>query len=238
MTSHIMIPDTQVRPGVSTKHLEWANNFIKDKKPDRLILIGDWWDMPSLSSYNTQKEMETLRYREDIEAGMDALSVIMKGVKAPTYMTFGNHEERINTAIDKDPKLEGTISLKDCDVEKHGIKRVPFLKPINLEGINYAHYFYAKGSGRPHSSARIMLNREHRSCTMGHVQTLDYEIAETTNKHFIRALVAGAFYLHDETYKGAAGNNHWRGIIHKENVRAGMYDLREISMHSLRRDYA
>ena len=41
MTSHIMIPDTQVKPGVKTDHLQWANNFIREKKPDKLIITGD-----------------------------------------------------------------------------------------------------------------------------------------------------------------------------------------------------
>ena len=240
MSSHIMIPDTQIKPGVSLNHIQWAANYIEFHKPDKVILIGDWWDMCSLSHWNKQREAEGLRYHRDIEAGIQGLDILMAKASPKTqyYFCEGNHEYRIARYIDTFPVQEGSMSMKDCDVERYGIKRIEFLKPIRLDGVYYSHYFYAKGSGRPHPNARAILNREHRSCTMGHVQTLDLAIAETANKHFIRAVVAGAFYLHDEKYKGLQGNNHWRGIIHKTNVKGGMYDLNEVSIHTLKRDYS
>ena len=42
MSSHIIIPDTQVRPGVRLDHIKWANRYIREHKPDKLIIIGDW----------------------------------------------------------------------------------------------------------------------------------------------------------------------------------------------------
>jgi hypothetical protein len=45
MSSHVLIPDTQVKPGVKLDHLIWASKFIKDVKPDKVIIIGDWWDL-------------------------------------------------------------------------------------------------------------------------------------------------------------------------------------------------
>jgi len=52
MTKHLVIPDTQVKPEHSVKHLRWAGQYAADKKPDVIIHIGDHWDMPSLSSYD------------------------------------------------------------------------------------------------------------------------------------------------------------------------------------------
>lgn len=46
-------------------------------------------------------------------------------------------------------------------------------------------------------------------------------------------LVAGAFYMHDEEYKGPQANNHWRGVCMLNNVHDGVYDLETISLRSL-----
>lgn len=238
MVSHLMIPDTQVREGVALDHLEWANNFIRDRKPDKIILIGDWWDMESLSTWSKKLEAEGRRYSQDIAVGMDALSILMKKVKGQFYFCVGNHENRISRYVDDFPIQKGSMSVMDCAVEKFGIKRVEFLKPICLDGIYYSHYFHPPHNNRnAHPSARALLQREHHSCTMGHVQTLDVAIQNKANGKYIRGLIAGSFYLHDEDYRKPMGNNHWRGMIYKQNVRAGMYDLHEYSMHSLRRDY-
>ena len=50
---HTMIPDTQIFPKSKTEHIVAAAKYIRRHKPDRIIIIGDWWDMPSLSSYDT-----------------------------------------------------------------------------------------------------------------------------------------------------------------------------------------
>ena len=51
-----MIPDTQVKPGVNTDHLEWAGHYAVKMKPDVIVHIGDHWDMPSLSSYDKKRQ--------------------------------------------------------------------------------------------------------------------------------------------------------------------------------------
>ena len=57
----LVIPDTQVKPGVNTDHLEWAGHYAVKMKPDVIVHIGDHWDMPSLSSYD--KNQTTARWR-------------------------------------------------------------------------------------------------------------------------------------------------------------------------------
>ena len=48
---HLLIPDCQVRPGVDTRHIGWAAQAIVDYLPDVIVVIGDWWDFPSLNSH-------------------------------------------------------------------------------------------------------------------------------------------------------------------------------------------
>ena len=48
MKKHLVIPDCQVKSDVPLENLEWIGRYIVDKKPDVIINIGDFADMPSL----------------------------------------------------------------------------------------------------------------------------------------------------------------------------------------------
>ena len=79
---HIIIPDTQVKPGVNTDHLEWAGNYASEKRPDEIIMIGDWFDMPSLCSFDRGKlDYEGRRYVEDIKAGRKAMERMLHHIE-------------------------------------------------------------------------------------------------------------------------------------------------------------
>ena len=77
MKKHLVIGDTQVKPGISLAYLSWIGKYIVDKRPDVIVMIGDFADMPSLSSYDTgKKSFEGRTYKADIRAaikGMDTL---------------------------------------------------------------------------------------------------------------------------------------------------------------------
>ncbi len=103
MATHIVIPDTQIKPGVPTEHLTWIGKYIVDQfkgKPDVTIIhLGDNWDMPSLSSYDKgKKRMEGQRYAADIEAGNAAFKLLdaplsrQKSWKPRKVFLTGNHE--------------------------------------------------------------------------------------------------------------------------------------------------
>ena len=103
-----VIGDTQVKPGQNLDHLEHVGRYIADKRPDVIVQIGDWWDMPSLSSYDRGKaSFEGRRVKEDIEAGYDGMKRMLEPIKklqqsqryfkkkvySPRMvMTLGNHE--------------------------------------------------------------------------------------------------------------------------------------------------
>ena len=80
----LVIPDTQVKPGVNTDHLEWAGYYAVKMKPDVIVHIGDHWDMPSLSSYDKKgsRQMEGKRYVKDIDAGNEAMDRFMAPIHA------------------------------------------------------------------------------------------------------------------------------------------------------------
>jgi hypothetical protein len=70
VTRHIVLPDTQVKPGVDTVHLEWAARAIVEYKPDVIVHLGDHWDLPSLSMHDApgSKEAEGRNVKSDMGA--------------------------------------------------------------------------------------------------------------------------------------------------------------------------
>ena len=253
MTSHLVIPDTQVKAGVRLDHLDWVGKLIVDRRPEVIVHLGDHADMESLCSYDKgKKSFEGRRYKRDIESAKEGMRRILgpmcelnrrlrntkhRQYKPRLVLTLGNHEDRISRAIEYQPELEGVIGIGDLEYRQFGWEVVPYLLPIEIGGVFYSHYFSNKLTGRPHPNSRLMLAREHVSCTQGHVQVKDYEVQYTGDGRRLQGLRAGAFYLHNEEYKGAQGNHHWRGVIYKHDVDNGQYDPEFISIERLQREY-
>lgn len=249
LRKHVIIPDTQAKPGAPTIHLSWIGRYIVDEfvgKDIVVVHLGDHWDMPSLSSYDRgKKAMEGRRFVEDIDAGNEAFDILNEPFglrKAKRWnprkvILDGNHENRVTRAVEADAQLEGALSLDQMNVEAHGWERHPFLVPVHIDGITYAHYFYNPMSGRPYGGqARHRLTQLGHTFTQGHQQTFDYAVRYVGSRAQ-HGLVAGACYLHDEDYKGPQGNAHWRGIVVKNEVEDGSYDIMPVSLDYLCRRY-
>lgn len=254
MTKHLLIPDTQVKEGVPIHHLEACGNYIVEKRPDVIVHIGDHFDMESLSSYDRgKKSSEGRRVRKDIEAGQKAMEVLLAPLRAlqarqrankkKVYnprMEFciGNHEERIARHVEAHPELDGSLGYEDLGLADMGWNVNNFLDPVSIDGISYAHYFYNPLSGRPYGGAiGNKLNKIKSSFTMGHVQGLQVATETTNTGRKIWGLVAGSFYLHDEVYKGPQGNDHWRGLVMKHDVKDGDYSPCIVDINYLMRKY-
>lgn len=252
--THLVIPDTQAKPGVPTDHLGWISEYIIDKKPEVIVHLGDHADMSSLSSYDIGKRVfEGRRYKADIEAANEAFDILCGSLNLHNqrarsskhaqylperHLLLGNHEDRINRATNDDPKLDGTISVDDLNYESHGWTVHPFLKPVAIDGVHYAHYWAAPLTGRPYGgTAANRLSKIGHSFTMGHQQVLDYAVRFLSNGQQQNGLVAGACYLHSEEYKSWQGNAHWRGIIVCHEVHDGAYDPMFVSLSYLCRKY-
>jgi len=248
-TEHVWIPDTQIRPGVPTEHIAAAGRYIAERRPDVVIVGGDWFDLPSLSTYEKpgSKFFEGKSFAKDVASGNQAWQEFRDAMKVRGYsprMIFveGNHEYRMQRAINDDPtRLEGIMSRElldpytDTDVEY-----VPFLEIKTIDGIMYSHYFCNPQSlmrGVLGGQMDNRLNKLKKSFTQGHQQTLITGSQFLPDGTRIRGCVAGAFYQHDEEYAGPQGHNYWRGIIYKHEVRDGDYDLMEVSLDYLLREY-
>lgn len=251
---HIIIPDAQVKPDVDTSYLTWVGNYIAEHKPDVIINIGDFADMPSLSSYDVgKKSFEGRRYKADIEAAYNGMVRLMEPIrqeqqrlirnkdkqwKPEMHLTLGNHEQRINRVVENDPKLDGTISIDDLEYPSFGWNVHDFLDVVTVDGICYSHYFTTGVMGRPASSSRVLVQKKHQSCVMGHVQNWEMHREVRADGSPIIGMFVGSCYLHDEDYLGAQGNNYWRGIWMFNEVENGDFQPMPISLKYLKEKYA
>lgn len=244
--THLVIPDTQCKPGVPLDHLLWAGKYIAERKPDVVVHLGDHWDLPSLSSYEGRgsKYFEGKRLREDIAAGNRGLDLLMEGMgdyrPARMVLLRGNHEDRLARAINESPTLlDGLVGFADFNDVAHGWEVVDYLVPITIDEVTYSHYFAQPMSGRPYSGAiDTMIKNIGFTFTAGHSQGLRWGRRELTNGRVQLGLVAGSYYQHDEDYKGNQGNHHWRGLVVKHEVAGGDYDPMFVSLAYLQGRYA
>lgn len=247
--THLLIPDVQVKPGAPIRHLTWIGKYIADKRPDVIVQIGDFADMESLSSYDKgKKSHEGKRYQKDLEAAWRAMDLLFEPIaKVANYsprlvLTLGNHEQRIERAVENNAELEGTMSYDDLMYEEWGWDVKDFLKVVTIDGISYSHFFPRSAQGKVCQTrngapnAKTQLVREGRSCTAGHSQGLDIACLPLGGR-LQWGLIAGSCYLHNESYLSPQGNNHWRGVVLKNGVSSGSYSPIIVDLDYLRRRY-
>ena len=250
---HLVLPDVQAKDGVNFTYLNKIGRYIVEKKPDKLICLGDFADMPSLSSYDVgKKSFEGKRYLKDIAASHAAMEALLspmwefnakaKRNKEKQYhpemvLTLGNHENRINRAVNDDSKLEGVLTVDALGYVGYGWKDVAFLDVIVIDGIAYSHYFTTGLMGRPVTTASACIAKKHMSCIQGHQQGLQIATAYNAEGRNLTSIIAGSCYEHNEDYMSSQGNKHWRGFLMLHDVKDGEFDLMPVSLSYINKKY-
>lgn len=257
MATHLVIPDVHCKPGVTNERLTWAGRLAADIQPDTIICLGDFFDFPSLSSYDKNKRsFEGRRYQADLAAGRDGLRKFnapieeynkrcrkaKKAQYSPRMVMIGsNHEEgRINRVVESSPELTGTMGVEDMQYEQHGWEYVPYRMPINIDGIFYCHFFPSGVKGEPISGTNVaqsLIAKQIASCTAGHLHTLDYATRTSPDGRRVHGLCAGCYFSHSEDYAKSTEHMWWRGVIIKRNVEDGDYDPEFMSINRIEELY-
>lgn len=253
MTVHAVIPDVQAKPDIDFTYLNNIGKYLVEKKPDVLVCIGDFADMPSLSSYDKgKKSFEGRRYLNDIDASHEAMQSLLSPIwefnqkakknKDKQYhprmiLTMGNHENRIDRAVNLQPELEGVLDTEHLDYLGYGWDVYPFLEVVHIDGVAYSHYFTSGVLGRPVTTARALLTKKHQSCVMGHVQTMDIATDYRADGTPIIGLFSGCCYEHNEDYLSPQGNAHFRGMHMLYEVNNGSFFHHPISLNYINKKY-
>lgn len=248
---HLIVGDSHCIPGQDLSRFDWLSQLIMDINPDVVVHLGDHWDMASLCSYDRGLKTAIGRnYKADIEVGLEANERIWSPIKKrkkklPRRITLiGNHEQRIERAINIQPELEGTIGYGDLNLERWYDTTVPYdgNTPgiIEVDGILYSHYFTSGVLGKPVSSehpAYTLIQKKLRSCTMGHSHIFDFRGRTDGMGRKIMGCIAPCYITDRLVWAGNANDTWDRGVIIKDSVEDGSYNITYISMEKLEKVY-
>lgn len=254
MNKHLIIADTQAKPNHDFSHMKALGKYIVAKRPDVIVHIGDHWDFESLSSYDKgTKAFEGRRLKADIDAGVEGMNLILgplkelqerqrqnkKKVYSPRMIfCCGNHEQRIDRVVNQNPEFEGFMGTKMLGLEEMGWEVYDFLQPVEVDGIFYVHFLANPFTGKPYGGTALnQLKTVGRSFVVGHKQCLDIAIRPSLDGKMQIGIINGAFYPHDEAYKGYQGNTHFRGVTMLHDVADGFGNPMMVSLDYLLRKY-
>ncbi len=256
--THLVIPDTHAHPDYPNDRFTWLGKFIMDLRPDAIIHLGDFEDMPSLSSYDKgKKSFEGRRFLLDVASGVDAQEKMFGPLKAHNearrrlkekqykplrVLLGGNHTEgRINKVVQSNPELSGFLDLAHFRYPEFWDTYVPYKVPYTLDGVSYCHHFPSGPMGQPISGVnlgRTLLQKNHASSTVGHDHRLSVATEVTSTGERMWGVSAGCYFDFTPDYARDTAKEWWRGVLVKRHVHDGDYDLETVSLDVLRRAYA
>lgn len=240
-------------PEVDNNRFDWLGSLIYDLKPDMCIDLGDGADMRSLNSFDTRypQAIVSQSYEADITSYNDSQERLRHKFKfmkrkRPYWVGFaGNHEERINTAIKHDPRLEGDkygisfshLNTKQYFDEYHGYE---YGGPAiaRYEGIDFAHFFSAGNFGTAMSGkhhAYTLLQNRHNSSVCGHSHKRGVYFADGPKSI---GMVVGCMKGGPEGWAGQSNSDWWKGVVVLNEVDgSGMFEPQFISLKKLEEVY-
>jgi hypothetical protein len=248
---HLVLPDQHAHPEYNNDRADWIGKLILDLRPDVVVNLGDGYDMASLSTYDKGKRAFAGRsYSRDIESGrgfQDRMWFPLKKAKKKwprSVYLEGNHEHRIERALDLSPELQGTIGFSDYGLDNYydQVIRYEGGTPgvIEIDNIYYAHYFISGIMGRPTGGVKpaytiSLVNGVSSTC--GHIHTLDYSVRTLGNGSKIQSLVAGVYQDYKSPWAGHINDLWWSGGVIKRGVENGNYDPEFVSLKRLKEIY-
>lgn len=237
----LILPDAHAHPNYDNERFSLLGRFIRSHKPDAIVCLGDFADMPSLCSYDRgTRGFEGRRYKRDVAVTKDALSRLRSPAfdAARKVMLLGNHEQRIGKATNSHSELDGTIAIADLGYEKAGFRVVPYEVPEDICGFQMCHHFATGVSGRPISGTSVaasLIRLLMTSAVVGHNHVFDHAERTRPDGTKVVGLSAGCF-CHPRMIEGwnkSTAHMYWNGVILLTGARNGYYR----SMHCLTQEW-
>ena len=141
--SAIILPDVHMTSDIPKDYAP-VKNFIRDFKPNEIILLGDFMDVESLSAWDLDKRriMEGRRFNKEISRANTELDYLQKYASAVTYLE-GNHEDRVNRYLDKNPEMEGMIEIPEqLGLKERAIKWIKMNDLYKKGNMYFTHGMY------------------------------------------------------------------------------------------------
>lgn len=168
----VFFGDTHI-PFINKELFKNFLKFLKDFKPNRIFILGDWVDFYDLSSFDRDPSRR-FKLQKEFDLGVKYLEQIRKACpNAAGVFMGGNHEDRLRRWLWRNPDV---ASLKALDVagllhlEELGFDYYPYHEVHNYNGFLIKHGDVA----RKHSAytARAELESDGMSGISGHSHRL------------------------------------------------------------------
>lgn len=151
----LVIGDAHSAPNQDLRRFTWLGNYMAENHVDTFVQGGDWFTLDSCSYFPVPR-LEKTTLKEDIEAGIEAIQLMMAPIVAerqrlraghrkiwrPTMAWLdGNHEERLERRCKDDEDILGSlINLWDlAGIRKQFDFLCGYRQYLTLDGIQYTH---------------------------------------------------------------------------------------------------
>lgn len=172
LESVLIVPDVH-RPYHDKQAWKLVMNVAKALKPQGIIVLGDFGDMYSVSSFSKDpKRALKLDWEvKDCNAGLDELDAL--GAKWKIYIA-GNHEQRLQRYLqDKAPALYPFIKIEQImRLNERGWKFVPYKSDIKVGRVYFTHDVSYAGR----NAVFRTLDAYQHSVVIGHTHRMAYVV--------------------------------------------------------------
>lgn len=252
--SHVSANDTDIN------RFETISKHIVSTRPDAIVIMGDFLTLDCLSAWDKDKrlKMEGRRYANDIAAGKEALEVLFKDYdklnrklkkqkKKPygpsIYYLQGNHEERLDRYLEKDPTFQGHVSIRnDLNLDSRNITWVPYRTYLDIDGVGFTHIPHSAmgpigSSGLQVSVCKKALQYVDGDVVFGHTHKLEVGHRTLVRGSQNIAINVGNFLSSDgEEYMEGRLSDWWSGIVELD-ISSGIQGHKAISRKQLESMY-
>ncbi|MCP4113817.1 MAG: hypothetical protein GY737_00150 [Desulfobacteraceae bacterium] len=244
----LVIGDSHDNPETPGDRYDWAAAAIIDTKPEVVVDMGDFATCGSLSKFEKRgsRVMEGQRFSLDAAHARDSRKRLTRLIgKSKTYnprliALQGNHEYRIERAIEEDPTaLEGFLSAECLGAEDSGWEVYPYLKPVEVEGVWFCHHAVNKMGKAPGGKyqANMGLDFAMSSFVCGHNHELQRQRKVYQGRVAI-SMTAGCYFTHREHWATEQQQEQWEaGLLWLHGVKDGDFGHEWVPIGEVERLY-
>ena len=165
MKKVLVLPDLQIYEnngqidGIDLKTWSTVLNYVRRKRWDECILLGDFLDLNCISehNFNNQRAIENQRVQKDFDAGNLILNQLQAAVKCKIVYIQGNHEYRLERLVNSMPSLEGSIEVeKGLRLKERGIQYIKFWEKGHLYKVGKAVFIHGLYTNDSHAKKTVI----------------------------------------------------------------------------------
>ena len=238
------LPDAHCFPGHDDEPVKAVARWFSEQGIDLLVNIGDFNDMPSLSSYDKgTSKIDGLRVAHELEYSREMLDLFddnLDGHFPEKIMTLGNHEQRLYRHGSTNPELEGIFGDDPFGYKEYGYAAYKYLDIVKINGLAFSHAFVNPLSligSLQAGSAEVRMKNVGMPHVCGHQHgPLVHGQRKLGDGASVSTLVIGCCHTESHDYWGL-GKDVFRGAAILKNVWNGSYDLEIKELSNLLEEY-